>query len=115
MTRRCLEALPIALFGSVEEGYRVAWRRQERDDFGPAIRTPATMRLPATVAMTTVSVTAPPMEAADCPAKGPHPILTTRWRVQEPDQDGPGSAATLPRTLTDHPAIRSQTHDEEVS
>ena len=34
------EALPIALFGSVEEGYRVAWRRQERDDFGPAIRTP---------------------------------------------------------------------------
>lgn len=33
------EALPIALFGSVEEGFRVAWRRQERDDFGPAVRT----------------------------------------------------------------------------
>lgn len=34
------EPLPIALFGSVEEGFRVAWRRpQRRDDFGPAIRT----------------------------------------------------------------------------
>lgn len=33
------EALPIALFGSIEEGFRVAWRRQERDDFGPAVRT----------------------------------------------------------------------------
>ncbi|EKU73352.1 MULTISPECIES: DUF736 domain-containing protein [Sphingomonadales] len=34
------EPLPIALFGSVEEGYRVAWRRPERrDDFGPAVRT----------------------------------------------------------------------------
>lgn len=33
------EALPIALFGSDEEGYRVAWRRpQRRDDFGPATR-----------------------------------------------------------------------------
>ena len=33
------EALPIALFGSDEEGYRVAWRRQQmRDDFGPAVR-----------------------------------------------------------------------------
>jgi len=35
------EALPIALFGTVEEGYRVAWRRPERrDDFGTAVRTP---------------------------------------------------------------------------
>ena len=35
------EALPIALFGSDAEGYRVAWRRPERrDDFGPAVRTP---------------------------------------------------------------------------
>lgn len=34
------EPLPIALFGSVEEGYRVAWRRPERrDDFGSAVRT----------------------------------------------------------------------------
>ncbi len=33
------EPLPIALFGSIEEGFRAAWRRQERDDFGPAIRT----------------------------------------------------------------------------
>jgi len=33
------EPLPIALFGTVEEGLRAAWRRQERDDFGPAIRT----------------------------------------------------------------------------
>ena len=34
------EALPIALFGTDAEGYRVAWRRQERrDDFGPATRT----------------------------------------------------------------------------
>jgi uncharacterized protein (DUF736 family) len=34
------EPLPIALFGSDEEGFRVAWRRpQRRDDFGPAIRT----------------------------------------------------------------------------
>jgi uncharacterized protein (DUF736 family) len=33
------EPLPIALFGSDEEGYRVAWRRpQRRDDFGPAVR-----------------------------------------------------------------------------
>jgi uncharacterized protein (DUF736 family) len=32
------EALSIALFGSIEEGFRVAWRRQERDDFGPAVR-----------------------------------------------------------------------------
>lgn len=33
------EPLPIALFGSDEEGFRVAWRRpQRRDDFGPAIR-----------------------------------------------------------------------------
>ena len=33
------EALPIALFGTDSEGYRVAWRRQERrDDFGPANR-----------------------------------------------------------------------------
>lgn len=32
------EALPIALFGSIEEGFRAAWRRQERDDFGPAVR-----------------------------------------------------------------------------
>ena len=35
------EPLPIALFGTVEEGYRVAWRRQDqRDDFGPAVRSP---------------------------------------------------------------------------
>lgn len=34
------EPLPIALFGTPEEGMRVAWRRpQRRDDFGPAIRT----------------------------------------------------------------------------
>ena len=33
------EPLPIALFGSIEEGFRAAWRRQERDDFGPAVRT----------------------------------------------------------------------------
>lgn len=33
------EPLPIALFGSDADGYRVAWRRpQRRDDFGPAIR-----------------------------------------------------------------------------
>ncbi|QSR19736.1 DUF736 domain-containing protein [Novosphingobium sp. KA1] len=33
------EPLPIALFGSEQEGLRVAWRRpQRRDDFGPAIR-----------------------------------------------------------------------------
>lgn len=33
------EPLPIALFGSDEEGFRVAWRRpQRRDDFGPAVR-----------------------------------------------------------------------------
>lgn len=33
------EPLPIALFGSDEDGYRVAWRRpQRRDDFGPAVR-----------------------------------------------------------------------------
>lgn len=33
------EPLPIALFGSERDGYRVAWRRpQRRDDFGPAIR-----------------------------------------------------------------------------
>ncbi|MCP3731293.1 DUF736 domain-containing protein [Sphingomonas sp. MG17] len=33
------EPLPIALFGTVEEGYRVAWRRpQRRDDFGPSVR-----------------------------------------------------------------------------
>lgn len=33
------EPLPIALFGTGEDGYRVAWRRpQRRDDFGPAIR-----------------------------------------------------------------------------
>ena len=35
------EALPIALFGNDAEGYRVAWRRQDqRDDFGPAVRSP---------------------------------------------------------------------------
>ncbi|BAV63157.1 DUF736 domain-containing protein [Sphingobium sp. GW456-12-10-14-TSB1] len=33
------EPLPIALFGSIEEGFRAAWRRQERDDFGPTLRT----------------------------------------------------------------------------
>ncbi len=34
------EPLPVALFGSDTEGYRVAWRRpQRRDDFGPAVRT----------------------------------------------------------------------------
>ncbi|MDB5723331.1 MAG: hypothetical protein JWQ16_85 [Novosphingobium sp.] len=34
------EPLPIALFGTDAEGYRVAWRRpQRRDDFGPATRT----------------------------------------------------------------------------
>jgi len=34
------EPLPIALFGSDEDGYRVAWRRpQRRDDFGSAART----------------------------------------------------------------------------
>lgn len=33
------EPLPIALFGTDEEGYRVAWRRpQRRDEFGPAVR-----------------------------------------------------------------------------
>ncbi|MFC3579243.1 DUF736 domain-containing protein [Sphingomonas hylomeconis] len=33
------EPLPVALFGSDTEGYRVAWRRpQRRDDFGPAVR-----------------------------------------------------------------------------
>jgi uncharacterized protein (DUF736 family) len=33
------EPLPIALFGTEQDGYRVAWRRpQRRDDFGPAIR-----------------------------------------------------------------------------
>jgi uncharacterized protein (DUF736 family) len=33
------EPLPLALFGTDEEGYRVAWRRpQRRDDFGPATR-----------------------------------------------------------------------------
>ena len=33
------EPLPVALFGSPEEGMRVAWRRpQRRDDFGPAVR-----------------------------------------------------------------------------
>jgi uncharacterized protein (DUF736 family) len=35
------EPLPIALFGTDAEGYRVAWRRpQRRDDFGPAARGP---------------------------------------------------------------------------
>jgi hypothetical protein len=30
----------VALFGTSEEGMRVAWRRpQRRDDFGPAVRT----------------------------------------------------------------------------
>jgi uncharacterized protein (DUF736 family) len=34
------EPLPIALFGTEQEGLRVAWRRpQRRDDFGPATRT----------------------------------------------------------------------------
>jgi len=34
------EPLPIALFGTEEEGFRVAWRRpQRREDFGPATRT----------------------------------------------------------------------------
>jgi uncharacterized protein (DUF736 family) len=34
------EPLPIALFGTEQDGMRVAWRRpQRRDDFGPAIRT----------------------------------------------------------------------------
>jgi uncharacterized protein (DUF736 family) len=33
------EPLSIALFGSDDEGFRVAWRRpQRRDDFGPATR-----------------------------------------------------------------------------
>lgn len=33
------EPLPIALFGTIEEGMRVAWRRpQRRDDFGMATR-----------------------------------------------------------------------------
>ena len=33
------EPLPIALFGTEADGYRVAWRRpQRRDDFGPASR-----------------------------------------------------------------------------
>lgn len=33
------EPLPIALFGSLEEGYRVAWRRpQRREDFGASVR-----------------------------------------------------------------------------
>lgn len=33
--------LPIALFGTLEEGYRVAWRRQQRrDDFGTSVRSP---------------------------------------------------------------------------
>lgn len=33
------EPLPVALFGTPEEGMRVAWRRpQRRDDFGPAVR-----------------------------------------------------------------------------
>ena len=33
------EPLPIALFGSEDEGYRVAWRRaQRRDDFAPVNR-----------------------------------------------------------------------------
>jgi uncharacterized protein (DUF736 family) len=33
------EPLPIALFGTDDEGYRVAWRRpQRRDDFGTASR-----------------------------------------------------------------------------
>jgi uncharacterized protein (DUF736 family) len=35
------EPLPIALFGTDEEGYRVAWRRREsRDDFGSSQRSP---------------------------------------------------------------------------
>lgn len=33
------EPLPVALFGSDSDGYRVAWRRpQRRDDFGPVVR-----------------------------------------------------------------------------
>lgn len=33
------EPLPIALFGSDADGYRVAWRRpQRREDFGPSVR-----------------------------------------------------------------------------
>ncbi|ODP36363.1 MULTISPECIES: DUF736 domain-containing protein [Sphingomonas] len=33
------EPLPVALFGTDEEGYRVAWRRpQRRDDFGTSVR-----------------------------------------------------------------------------
>lgn len=33
------EPLPIALFGSQDDGMRVAWRRpQRRDDFGPVVR-----------------------------------------------------------------------------
>jgi uncharacterized protein (DUF736 family) len=33
------EPLPIALFGSEEEGFRIAWRRpQPRDAFGPTMR-----------------------------------------------------------------------------
>ena len=33
------DPLPLALFGSEEEGFRAAWRRpQRRDDFGPAVR-----------------------------------------------------------------------------
>ena len=33
------EPLPIALFGTDADGYRVAWRRpQRRDDFGPVVR-----------------------------------------------------------------------------
>jgi len=35
------EKLPIALFGTVEKGFRAAWRRWDRrDEFGPAIRSP---------------------------------------------------------------------------
>ena len=35
------EPLPIALFGTDAEGYRVAWRRREiRDDFGSSERSP---------------------------------------------------------------------------
>jgi uncharacterized protein (DUF736 family) len=37
------EPLPVALFGSDTDGYRVAWRRpQRRDDFGPAVRSERT-------------------------------------------------------------------------
>lgn len=33
------EPLPIALFGTATDGYRVAWRRpQRRDDFGTSVR-----------------------------------------------------------------------------